>query len=329
MTFDRLRYRVSSVPQCLFQGTESIEAPLRVLAGEQALLPRNERIGPKIVSFSRLFLFCAIGCALVATPVLADTGSDVFQSSCSSCHRADGGGVANLGPNLTDDCFINGGSQADILKVITEGSARNPMMVAFKGILTDEQITALASHIHALKGSNVANGKKCEGAEQAGGADKKVALEGSAERGELLFQGLQRFENRGPSCISCHTVRNDAVISGGLLGPELTQTLDKLDAKAAGQAKVEGFVQGKPVMQQAYGENPLRPQEIADLAEFLVKMNAEQERHMPGDTGLKLAVTGGAGCGLLLLIYSFFWRRRKRQSVNKDIYERQIKSSDL
>src|SRR5687767_9385171 len=50
--------------------------------------------------------------------VIAD-GKQVFTLYCSACHRADGGG--QIGPNLTDDAWIHGGSAAEILATISNG----------------------------------------------------------------------------------------------------------------------------------------------------------------------------------------------------------------
>jgi len=165
--------------------------------------------------------------------------------------------------------------------------------------------------------------------QEAKNEDAAPVLEGSADRGQSLFQGIDRFEEKGPSCISCHSVRNDAVISGGILGPELTETLKGLEAPSAGQAKVGGFVQSQPIMQRAYADHPPTSQEIADLAAFLVRVNQDQAHHMPADTGRKLALSGVAGTTLLLGLYSLLWRNRKRGSVNQEIYDRQVKSTDL
>jgi mono/diheme cytochrome c family protein len=274
-----------------------------------------------------------------SAPSFAESGQEIFNKLCASCHAPNAGGVPNLGPNLTDNCFLHGGSEADILALIAKGSPTNPMMTAFSSQLSPDKLKSVAAYVHGLVGTNVAGGRACDKAPEKAApakavpskaapvkANKPKVLAGNADKGQDLFQGLQRFEKDGPSCISCHSVKNDAVISGGLLGPDLTATLKGL-SPAADQAVVGGFVQSKPVMQRAYGEKSLTKQEIADLAAFLARINKEQDRHMPGDTGLKLAASGIAGVFLLLGLYTMIWRRRKRGSVNQEIYDRQVKSS--
>ncbi len=284
---------------------------------------------------------------LSTPPAGAETGKETFAKMCVSCHAPDGGGVPALGPNLTDDCFLHGASEAEIRAVVANGSPTNPMMIGFEPQIGVESVQAVAQYVHGLIGTNVEGGRECQEAGSDAGAKAGAvpspkaaapkaaapkaaaakaaapALEGDIDRGSKLFQGLIRFENGGPSCISCHTVRNDAVISGGTLGKDITEKVT-----VASGAMVGGFVQSKPVMQKAFADSPLTEQEQADLAAFLAD-TYEQGQSMPGDTGIKLALSGVAGTVLLLGLYTMLWGRRKRFSVNRDIYDRQIKSSDL
>ncbi len=281
---------------------------------------------------------------LSTPPAGAETGKETFTTVCASCHAPNGGGVPALGPNLTDSCFLYGGSEADIQAVIANGAPANPdrpsaaMMVPFEPQIGAEGVQAVAQYVHSLVGTNVEGGRECQdaapapveaaptgdGAAAAPAAEPAApALVGDIDRGGELFQGTIGFENKGPSCISCHTVRNDAIISGGSLGKDITEKVT-----VASGAMVGGFVQSKPVMQRAFAYNPLTDQEQTDLAAFLADTYA-QGQDMPADTGRKLAMSGVAGTVLLLGLYSAIWRKRKRFSVNKDIYDRQIKSSDL
>ena len=45
--------------------------------------------------------------------------SSVFATNCAPCHRPDGGGI--IGPNLTDDYWLHGGTLPEIHTTITEG----------------------------------------------------------------------------------------------------------------------------------------------------------------------------------------------------------------
>ena len=50
--------------------------------------------------------------ALGKNPQALAAGKEVFVTNCAPCHRPDGGGV--IGPNLTDDYWLHGGTVVDI-----------------------------------------------------------------------------------------------------------------------------------------------------------------------------------------------------------------------
>ncbi len=89
-----------------------------------------------------------------------DAGKKIYTSSCSPCHAADGGGV--VGPNLTDDYWIHGGSVKDVFKTIKYGVPEKGMQ-PWKGTFTPVQIAQLTSYIKSIKGSKVANAKEPQG----------------------------------------------------------------------------------------------------------------------------------------------------------------------
>lgn len=107
-------------------------------------------------------------------PSVEDTvvaeGRNTFMTLCAPCHRHDGGGL--VGPNLTDDYWIHGTSFTDNLKVIWNGVPEKGM-VTWKGVLTPDQIYAVASYIHTLRGTQPPNPKPPEssGAAVAPAAD--------------------------------------------------------------------------------------------------------------------------------------------------------------
>lgn len=88
-------------------------------------------------------------------------GKEIFTNTCAACHKADGGGL--VGPNLTDEFWINGGGIKNVFKVISEGSPNNPSMVAWKNTLKPTDIQKIASYILSLQGSKPAGAKAAEG----------------------------------------------------------------------------------------------------------------------------------------------------------------------
>jgi cytochrome c oxidase cbb3-type subunit 3 len=88
-------------------------------------------------------------------------GKEIFTTNCAACHRADGGG--QIGPNLTDDHWIFGGSIKNIFHTIEEGGRDGKGMVSWKGTLKPKQMQIVASYIMSLKGSNPKDPKAPDG----------------------------------------------------------------------------------------------------------------------------------------------------------------------
>lgn len=85
---------------------------------------------------------------------------DAFISKCAACHLVDGGG--SVGPNLTDEYWLNGGSLEDVFHTIREGVPAKGM-ISWKGQLSDEEILNMASYIKTLKGTTPAKVKDPQG----------------------------------------------------------------------------------------------------------------------------------------------------------------------
>lgn len=99
------------------------------------------------------------------TVVMADAagiadGKQIFQKSCFMCHGSNGEG--SVGPNLTDDYWLHGGSINDVFKTIKYGVPDKGMQ-AWEKTFSPSQIKNLASYVKSLKGSNPANAKAPQG----------------------------------------------------------------------------------------------------------------------------------------------------------------------
>lgn len=92
-----------------------------------------------------------------------------FVNTCAACHKADGGG--SVGPNLTDDYWLHGGSVKDIFKTIKYGVPDKGMQ-AWKDQLSPKLIQQLASYIKSIHGTKPAGAKAPQGPlyEEKGGA---------------------------------------------------------------------------------------------------------------------------------------------------------------
>ncbi len=87
-------------------------------------------------------------------------GAKIFSSNCVVCHLAQGQG--SIGPNLTDDYWLHGGSFGDIQKTITNGVVEKGM-ISWKTQLSAVQIHQVASYVTTLHGTNPPNPKAPQG----------------------------------------------------------------------------------------------------------------------------------------------------------------------
>lgn len=99
------------------------------------------------------------------TVVMADAagitaGKALFAKTCVACHMSNGEG--GVGPNLTDDYWIHGGSINDVFKTIKYGYPDKGMQ-SWSSTYSPVQIQQLASYIKSLRGTNPANAKAPQG----------------------------------------------------------------------------------------------------------------------------------------------------------------------
>ncbi len=79
----------------------------------------------------------------------AHRGKAKFDASCAACHRANGKGNQQLGaPNLTDDVWLHGGTEAAIIETINKG--RGGAMPAHKHFLDADKIHLLTAYVFGL-----------------------------------------------------------------------------------------------------------------------------------------------------------------------------------
>jgi len=88
-------------------------------------------------------------------------GKTIYEASCAACHRADGGG--QIGPNLTDNNWIFGGSIKNLFHTISNGGRDGKGMVAWNATLKPTEIQQVASYILTLQDTNPKDAKAPEG----------------------------------------------------------------------------------------------------------------------------------------------------------------------
>lgn len=96
---------------------------------------------------------------LTDAPSLA-AGKALYQTNCIACHRADGGG--QIGPNLTDQFWINGGGIKNVFNTIMEGGRDGKGMISWKATIKPSDIQKVASYVLSLQGSNPKDAKPVE-----------------------------------------------------------------------------------------------------------------------------------------------------------------------
>jgi cytochrome c oxidase cbb3-type subunit 3 len=81
--------------------------------------------------------------------IRAARGKEKFATICAACHGPDGRGNQQIGaPNLTDQIWLHGSSEASIIETISKG--RNSVMPAHKDFLGEAKVHILAAYVYGL-----------------------------------------------------------------------------------------------------------------------------------------------------------------------------------
>ena len=212
-------------------------------------------------------------------PVVLSSGESVFNLHCSVCHAADGGG--GIGPNLTDEYWLHGGSIKNIFWVIKYG-VPDKGMISWQRQLSPIGIRDVASYIITLGGTSPANPKEPQGKlhdetapvvipEKPAVTDMRSTITtvsdtmNNIQIGRGLFSGSIRLMNGGPGCITCHHVTEDMLPAGALIAPDLTNVYSRLDEKTIMKYATNPY---HPTMQEAYKEKPVIKEEVTCLISF-------------------------------------------------------------
>lgn len=270
-------------------------------------------------------------------------GEKIFKTVCMACHTVGSGRL--VGPDLKnihkkhDNVWLkkfitssssmikNGDKKA--LKIFKEYN-RMPMP---DHSLSDSQCLELIEYIKKRSlVSSIGKKKKTNNAsiliENSNSKQKSSSksIKRTAEDvilGKALFAGKKRFEKKGAACISCHNVNVSGEIFGGSLAVDLTQVYSRISDNG-----IASIVKSSPfsVMNLAYDGKELSDDEVFALQAFLQDANQNYAQLIPANYLHRLFGVGIVGVLLLFSLFSIIWKKRKRSSVNQDIYDRQIKS---
>ena len=120
----------------------------RDMAAAAALHPTGQELDPAALA------------ALAKDPRAVAAGKTVFTTNCAACHRADAGGM--IGPNLTDDYWLHGGTLPEIYHTVNTG-VLDKGMPAWGKVLKPDQVAAAAAYVSTLRGTNPPNPKPPQG----------------------------------------------------------------------------------------------------------------------------------------------------------------------
>ena len=126
----------------------SFDNELRLNLETQSREPKNEGLDEKELA------------AAFKDPSRKEKGLIIFKAKCVACHGEQGQG--NIGPNLTDDYWIHGGTLSDIAKTVSVG-VLDKGMPPWQSVLTKDELTAVIIFVKTLKGTNPPMGKAPQG----------------------------------------------------------------------------------------------------------------------------------------------------------------------
>lgn len=103
------------------------------------------------------FAAAALFAGALSTAALADDAADLWKAKCKGCHGEDGKAKTKVGekekiPDFTTAKWQQDMADADIKRVIADGSDANSKMKPFKEKLTGQEIDALVKYIRGMKG---------------------------------------------------------------------------------------------------------------------------------------------------------------------------------
>jgi cytochrome c oxidase cbb3-type subunit III len=95
-----------------------------------------------------------------ANEAVLDLGASRFARSCAPCHGEQAQGL--IGPNLTDDRWLHGGSVEQVFQTVAKGWPSKGMPPWGRAVRPDE-LAALVSYLRSLQGSHPPNPRPAEG----------------------------------------------------------------------------------------------------------------------------------------------------------------------
>lgn len=98
--------------------------------------------------------------ASARNPEMLEDGKAQYAKNCAACHGDEGQGL--IGPNLTDDRWVHGGTMTEIYSTIVTGVSGKGMP-PWGRALAPETLSAVTAYVRTLQGTDPPNPKAPEG----------------------------------------------------------------------------------------------------------------------------------------------------------------------
>lgn len=278
-------------------------------------------------------LIIILALLLIPATSIAQEGEKLFRDNCAVCHQLGG---RLIGPDLTginarlDEDWLIKFIQSSQSMIRSGDREANAIYEQFSRIampdhpnLTDADVRAILGYIKNFSAQHQVAAASSASNEQDNLSEPVVYTREDISNGRLLFTGKKSLANGGPSCIVCHNVTNNDIISGGRLAKDLTEVYSRI-----GDNGIRAILTTPPfpAMAQAFKNHPVNEEEAHQLAAFF-NYSDQVSNFQRSDTGNAVFLNGGiAGMAFLLGLIALFWKRRKKLSVKNEIYNRQLKS---
>jgi cytochrome c551/c552 len=258
-------------------------------------------------------------------------GETLFKTTCTACHKLSnarlvGPGLANVHKKRSEEWIINfvkssqtliNSGDADAVAIFEEYNK----IVMPDQPFTDDQIRGIINYIaeNSPDESEMADNTTEPEEPEIQFSEKDIIA------GQNLFVGKINLSNGGPTCNSCHNVTNDNVLTGGALAKDLTAVYDRM-----GAAGIMAILNNPPfpAMNQSYAKHKITEQEITQLTAFLKDANETRLYQHDRKYGQRMLYTGIIGALIIMGLFPLIWFKRKSNSVNKRIYDRQKPSAN-
>jgi len=244
---------------------------------------------------------------------LAQDRVDDFRLNCTSCHTIGGGRL--VGPDLrgvterkdrawlarfiVDPQGVIDSGDAYALKLLDE--ARGVKMTGVPGMTLDRAMILLdLIEAESLLEKSVFAGIKM--------SDRPFTAADVAA-GSRIFLGIDRLANRGPACVSCHSVNGIGVLAGGKLGPDLNAVFERLNGRKGLATWLSA--PPTPIMQAVFSNHPFDEDEILPLVAFFADKAVAPPESGQAAT-LIFILLGLAGTAGALVLFDVLWRNRFR-----------------